>query len=152
MDLAYEISNLKEELEIYKGEELKFKLAQIATKKASDMSKPEQKIFVDDALFERCIMDENPSHAQTARNRGFLRARYIPYGYHTDGGIMYRHGIVNIINIQAKRNAVRTVEVGYLALSKKINELHSTGYRIIDIKEDGPRRTVSYTQQRYIFD
>jgi hypothetical protein len=153
MDMAYEISNLKEELEIYKGEELKFKLAQIATKKATDMSKPEQKIYVDDALFERCLADSNSSHTETAKRRGFIRARYMPYGYHTEEGIMYRHGIVNIINVQAKRNKIYEERISSYSLFSVLNDITKKGMRVMDISpyQNGDIK-ISYTQQRYIFD
>lgn len=153
MDIAYDISQIKEEVELYKGEELKFRLSKIAYNKSKDKTKTEQKILVDNDLFERCLYEMNSSHAESARKRGFLRARYMPFNYHTDEGTFYRHGIVNIVNFQAKVNKIETNLVKIKDLHQKLNEIKRDSLRVTGIWQSSSEYvTVSYTPQRYDFD
>jgi len=159
MDMAYEISQIKEETELYKGEELKFKLSQIAFKRSENKDAAEQKIFVDDFLFEKCLAETNPNHAETAKNRGFIRARYIPFFTDTGEGKIYRHGIVNIINIQAKVNKVEEVFVDRIhGLNNILRKISRDKMRLLSVclrphlgvnGRDG--YLVKFTKQRYDF-
>jgi hypothetical protein len=132
---------------------LRFEIAREAWEEAADFDKPEEKAYVDNDMFERCLSDMPEHHKATARKRGFIRANAEPGFREREDGLLYTHGIVNIINQDAEINQIRTVHTNdEFVLQNILKNLSNERVRLISITTRLGTYAITFTKQRYIFD
>ena len=82
---------------MFTGAELRFRLAVLARRDHPDKNASEVTMIVTKETFDNCLADMPEHHKATARKRGFIRANALPFFVQREDGMMYCHGIVNIL-------------------------------------------------------
>lgn len=132
------------------SEALKHRLAQTEwDRPGADLSRAEMKVEVTNEVFEQCLSEMPDHHKASARKRGFIRATAVPFFFTSESGMMYRHGITNIVNKDAEINKVHEE----LLWERQFLDLVRSGVSILSLATYGNGKyRVTYTNQRYNFD
>ena len=138
------------------GDKLMAQLAQGAYCLAKDKEQVEKSTEVDNATFEKCMVNMPEHHKNFNRKRGFLRTYHEPFWTENKEGMgrTYHHGVVHIVDKDSKVNQTYEISTNAYNFAREINyRVGELRHRVIEVKpvygNGGVNINVILTPQRW---